>query len=616
MIRVSPVQDKKRKSRETTKAWMNIPITFSLISLEDVSDEPLIVEAKVEGYLVRRVYVDEGSSVEVMFEHCFDNLNPEIKARKTSMKFIVVRAPSPYNIILRRTGLKTLRTIPSTIHSMMKFPTPNGIATLVTRTIIIVEYRCLKKKQVVEEEVSEREKEAYVDDMVIKSRDEKMLLADIAKTFDNLRKINMKLNPKKCSFGVEEGKFLGYMVTSDEIRANPKNTKDLADLQSPRTLKEMQSLSGKLAALNPERNYAPMEKLALSLIHMTRRLRRYFEAHPVKVITHQQIKQILSNTEASGKLAKYAVEIGAYNITFVPRNVVKVQVAPERDDMEKWTRFIDGASNQKGSGVGLVLIGPSGVEYTYALRLMFSNTNNEAEYEALLAGLRIAWRMNISSIDAKVDSKLVASQINESYVANKNIMMKYLAKAREYISGFNKRSTEYEEINTIVEEEEDKWMTPIIRCLEEGVWPKDKNESRCLRTKISQYTLEDGVLFKKGYLVPMLRCVGPLQANYVIREIHMGSCGMHSGPRAVVRKAIRHGYYWPTMHEDAKQEVQKCDACQIHSPVPRLPKTLMTSIMAPWPFYQWGMDILEPLSPTRGGAKFVIVAIDYLIKWI
>ncbi|GJY85693.1 reverse transcriptase domain-containing protein, partial [Tanacetum coccineum] len=89
----------------------------------------------------------------------------------------------------------------------------------------------------------ERNLEAYVDDMVIKSNDEKMLLEDVAETFDNLRKINMKLNPKKCSFGVEEGKFLGYMVTFEGIRANPKKTRILADLQSPRTLKEMQSFA-------------------------------------------------------------------------------------------------------------------------------------------------------------------------------------------------------------------------------------------------------------------------------------------------------------------------------------------------------------------------------------
>ncbi|GKD77713.1 hypothetical protein Tco_1340334, partial [Tanacetum coccineum] len=119
----------------------------------------------------------------------------------------------------------------------------------------------------------------------------------------------------------------------------------------------------------------------------------------------------------------------------------------------------------------------------------------------------------------------------------------------------NERSMEVKESNNVVEEKGDNWMTPIIQCLEKEVWPKDKNEAHNLQVEINQYTMEDEVLLKKSYLVPMLRCVGPLQANYVIREIHMGSCGMHSGPRAVFRKAMRQGYYWPTMHEDAKKEI-------------------------------------------------------------
>ena len=84
-----------------------------------------------------------------------------------------------------------------------------------------------------------RNLEAYVDDIVIKSKSEKGMLADVAETFDNLRQINMKLNPKKCSFGVEEGKFLGYIVTSEGIRANPKKTTAIAEMKSPSTLKEM-----------------------------------------------------------------------------------------------------------------------------------------------------------------------------------------------------------------------------------------------------------------------------------------------------------------------------------------------------------------------------------------
>ncbi|GJV24636.1 reverse transcriptase domain-containing protein [Tanacetum coccineum] len=159
-------------------------------------------------------------------------------------------------------------------------------------------------------------------------------------------------------------------------------------------------------------------------------------------------------------------------------------------------------------------------------------------------------------------------------------------------------------------------MKPIICFLAEGVWPEDKDERWALRMKINQYVLEEGVLFKKGYLVPMLRCVGPLQANYVIREIHMRSCGMHIRARSVMAKAIRQGYYWPTMHMDARNMTQTCDSCQVHAPIPRRPKTLMTSIMVPWPFYQWGMNILGPLPQASRKLKFVIVAIDYFTKWI
>ncbi|GJZ74777.1 reverse transcriptase domain-containing protein [Tanacetum coccineum] len=159
---------------------------------DDASDEPLIIEAEVEGYLVRRVYVDEGSSVEVMFEHCFENLPEKVKAglretrtdlvgfagevskplgkidlevcfgneglsRRTSMKFIVIRAPSPYNVILGRPGLKILHAIPSTIHSMIKFPTPKGIATLIARTITIAECRKREEKQMIGEEAPQEE---------------------------------------------------------------------------------------------------------------------------------------------------------------------------------------------------------------------------------------------------------------------------------------------------------------------------------------------------------------------------------------------------------------------------------------------------------------------------
>lgn len=92
------------------------------------------------------------------------------------------------------------------------------------------------------------------------------------------------------------------------------------------------------------------------------------------------------------------------------------------------------------------------------------------------------------------------------------------------------------------------------------------------------YILQEGILYKKSYLMPWLRRIGPVQANYVIREVHMGACGMHLGPRATVAKVMKLGYYWPSMHRVAMEEIQKCQSCQSYSPVPKLPKHDLISV--------------------------------------
>ncbi|GJX35232.1 reverse transcriptase domain-containing protein [Tanacetum coccineum] len=86
---------------------------------------------------------------------------------------------------------------------------------------------------------------------------------------------------------------------------------------------------------------------------------------------------------------------------------------------------------------------------------------------------------------------------------------------------------------------------------------------------------------------------------------------MHSGPRSVVAKAIRTGYYWPTMHTDARKLIRECNDCQVHRPILRNPQQNLTPITSPWPFYKWGIDIAGPFSEGPGKVKFLILAIDY-----
>ncbi|GJY45403.1 reverse transcriptase domain-containing protein [Tanacetum coccineum] len=208
------------------------------------------------------------------------------------------------------------------------------------------------------------------------------------------------------------------------------------------------------ALRGPELNYTSMEKLVLALVHASKRLKRYFQAHPIIVITDQPIQQILSRPEVAGRLQKWSIKLGEYAIHYRPRVSVKGQILvdfiverPEEDSPdtpmeekeelpEPWILFTDGSSCTDGSGAGLILTNPEGMKFTYALRFRFDATNNKAEYESLIAGLRIAEQMGMKSLQANVDSRLVANQVNGTYVAKEADRIHYLEKVKALTGGF------------------------------------------------------------------------------------------------------------------------------------------------------------------------------------
>ncbi|XP_071712674.1 uncharacterized protein [Rutidosis leptorrhynchoides] len=218
-------------------------------------------------------------------------------------------------------------------------------------------------------------------------------------------------------------------------------------------------------------------------------------------------------------MVKWAIKLGEHDICFQARHSIKAQVLAdfmaetsgtnEESDstfvqiispsakMEEWKLFADGASSSDGSGAGLMLINPEGQEFIYALCFEFNTTNHEAEYEALLAGLRIAKEMKIEHLQAFVDSQLVANQVLG---------------------------------------EENTWMKPLKEYLELGILPDDKKEVRKVRIKAPSYKIMNGALYRKSFLTPWLRCVGPNQALIIIREMHEDIVGPLTEPPG--------GYKW------------------------------------------------------------------------
>ena len=207
-----------------------------------------------------------------------------------------------------------------------------------------------------------------------------------------------------------------------------------------------------------EVRYLPLEKAILAVVLGTRKLPHYFQAHTVVVLTQLPLKTILRSADYTGRIAKWGTILGAFDIKYMPRTSVKGQILadlvaeftePEADELltqrdkdEKlvgtisqycpptWEVHVDGASNQKGAGVGLVLMSSEMVIVKKSLRLDFPATNNEAEYEALLEGMAMVRRMGGKSIKLFSDSRLVVGQVKGEFEAKDERMRGYLSQVK------------------------------------------------------------------------------------------------------------------------------------------------------------------------------------------
>ncbi|GKA61198.1 reverse transcriptase domain-containing protein [Tanacetum coccineum] len=486
-----------------------------------------------------------------------------------------------------------------------------------------------------------------------------------------------------CTFGVEEGTFLRYKVKTRGLKVCPDKVDVVLSLPSPKCLKDVQKLNKKLASLN--RFLAKLAEKSLLFFKTLKKCTKKSDFHWTAEAEEafKQVKQLIAELpmltapmekdELIVYLAAARETISAILMTeretkqmpiyFVSRALRGADISKLHSQTTK--RGLSGYSDGSGSRT------PRTIDFVYGRiilyrwfrggidthRFRFDAINNEAEYEALIAGLRIAEQIGVKNLQANIDSRLVANQVNGTYVTKEANMIRYLEKVRTLTSSFkvfsirqvprseNKKADALSKIASTsfahlrlqvvglektkgkiiyvmgveimaVVEEGDTWMTPIFEYLTEEILPADVKKARAVRRKSQRFSVINGTLYKKSFLGPCLRCIGLLQANYVLREIHEGSCSMHAGTRSVVAKALRIGYYWPIMHKDARTLIRACQDCQVHKPVPRNPQHKLTPITSPWPFYKWGIDIAGPFLEGPGKIKFLIVVIDYFTKWI
>ncbi|XP_028052083.1 uncharacterized protein LOC114256628 [Camellia sinensis] len=408
-----------------------------------------------------------------------------------------------------------------------------------------------------------RTMEAYIDDMVVKSKEKAQHLSDLAEMFAILKRHKLRLN-SKCAFRVGTGKFLGFLVTNRGIEADPSQIKAIQDLERPNSTKDAVELGQYDIKFRP-RTAINSQALADFVAEFAPGMH---PVCPIDLVGADVIQPMVLATKTSvgaqeeeGQRATEPVKANDSIKEEVNHDEERDQNEPTRDlDLsssqnpsdcwklfvsEMWKLFVDGESNRHGAGLGIVLTSPDGMIIEQAITLGFPASNNEAEYEALLAGLRSALRMKASALMVFNDSKLINREGNST--ADELVR---LASTQTFfpnplmIEFLPRPSIEESEVAEVLcTDLGPSWMDPIIAFLKDGILPEEKKAAHKIRARSEQFWLSPSrALYKKSFTGPFLKCVHPTKVEAFLYEIHDGICDSHTRGRSLAYRAISQGY--------------------------------------------------------------------------
>jgi ribonuclease HI len=293
----------------------------------------------------------------------------------------------------------------------------------------------------------------------------------------------------------------------------------------------------------------------------------------------------------------------------------------------------------------------SKVRTCYAVKHDFSCTNNIAEYEALLLGLRKLKAMGIRRAVLKTDSQVISGNVDKSCRARDPKLEKYLDTVRRLEASFEGFSVKniprgenehadllaksaaqglplpsevfFETIRApsvdlleravlnISPVHSEDWRTEIISFLQGSCLSDDEAYNKRMEARARPYVIIEGELYKHRVCSPLLKCLSRAEGIELMKEIHAGLCGSHIGSRPLLRKVSRQGFYWPKAASNAADLVQKCENCQKCARDQKQPSLLTQLIQPTWPLQRWGLDLLGPLPLAQGNLKYVVVAVEY-----
>ncbi|XP_057808536.1 uncharacterized protein LOC131023016 [Salvia miltiorrhiza] len=328
----------------------------------------------------------------------------------------------------------------------------------------------------------------YMDDMLVRSIRTDDQFSDLEEVFTVIKNHRLMLNPAKCTFGSQlESSWDTRFISRSAERSLPffkilrKGTKFQWIAECRTAFDDLKAYLAELPTLTkpipdevlylyiavgeesissvlireegnhqrpiyfvsrviqgPELNYSEIEKAALAVMVTARKLRPYFLSHRVVVRTALPFRQVLGRPDLSGRMVKWAVELGEYDVEYEPRMAIKAQALADfiqettrRPVQEFWIAFVDGSVTKEGYGIGVYVVSPSSEVYQFAIKFTCKMSNNEAEYEAVVRAAHILSELRAECVIIRTDSQLVAQQFSGGYHIKEDQMRAYHNKINE-----------------------------------------------------------------------------------------------------------------------------------------------------------------------------------------
>ncbi|XP_041011393.1 uncharacterized protein LOC121255183 [Juglans microcarpa x Juglans regia] len=323
-----------------------------------------------------------------------------------------------------------------------------------------------------------------------------------------------------------------------------------------------------------------------------------------KVLTEYPIGKILQKPDSLQRLVAWSVELNEFDINYVPRSGSwqKQKLPPHGIP---WLVFFDGSACRAGGGIWIYIISEEGQEDYYIATLTFKTTNNEAKYEALIASHSVVRALGDTEIEVKIprEDNSVANRLAKAASGTDEIDLPWEVQRRLMV--IPAIGLQVNQMGTI----ESKWAKEIVKYIDTKKFPKEKEKAKKIKRRAARLIRIEGILYKKGFATPILRCFSPEEAQYVFAEIHEGVCINHSSEKALAKRVVKVRYYWLNALRDAKEFVNKCTKCRIYAPISRCPPEKLISITVPWQFTQWEVDLAE-------AEALAIVAVESIGKFL